>query len=162
MVITRKMAQRLSAGEILDELLTEQAYEDIKENIFDGTVIDKYRQVVYKGPLTLSYFCRGMNTSSGEYLEGYQQASFSAARDTSLRCAREKNAIHPDSWYLYCTVEAPDEDGFFTVQTFIETLEPFEQEHACINFNKPNDRKHLLIDALTGDEVVAYEIYYDT
>jgi len=158
MVVTRKMAyagpgaaQRLSAGEILDELLTDEAMCEACGN----QDVDQYRQVVYKGPLTLSCSC----------WRGYQEAS-SFARDTSLRCARDGD--RDDSWYVYGTFEAPGEDGFFTVQTFIETLDEFDhstrdrEEDICLNFSRPNDRKHLLIDALTGEEVVAFQISHDT
>ena len=174
---------RLSAGEILDELLTYEAMCDISEGEDGGPPMpmnqpynppvwkwrrwrsrfDKYRQVVYKGPITLCCYCCWMNTSSGETLEGYQMASF-LARDTSLRCARDGDG----DWYVYGTFEAPGEDGFFTVQTFIETLDKFDhstrdrEDDICLNFSRPNDRKHLLIDALTGEEVVAFEISHST
>ena len=180
MVITRKIMARLSAGEILDELLTYEAMRDIPDEshgpytvrvlLEDGwtwspdTVFDQYRQVVYKGPITLCCYCCWMNTSSGESLEGYQMASF-LARDTSLRCARHGDG--DDSWYVYGTFEPPDEGGgFFTVQTLVETLHKFgnatwTREEGCLCAITNND-KHLLIDALTGEEVVAYEVGHDT
>ena len=162
MVVTRKMAyagpgaaQRLSAGEILDELLTDEAMCEACGN----QDVDQYRQVVYKGPtITLSYYCITHET-----------ASF-LARDTSFRCARDAggDCDEADDWYVYGTFEAPGEDGFFTVQTFIETLDKFDhstrdrEDDICLNFSRPNDRKHLLIDALTGEEVVAFEISHST
>ena len=173
---------RLSAGEILDELLTYEAMGDISEGESSGPQMpmnqpynppvwkwrrwrsrfDKYRQVVYKGPITLSFYCCWMNTSSGESLEGYQMASF-LAQDTSLRCAQDGDG----DWHVYGTFEPPDEGGgFFTVQTLVETLEKFgdatwDREEGCLNAIT-NDDKHLLIDALTGEEVVAYGVGYDT
>ena len=173
---------RLSAGEILDELLTYEAMGDISEGESSGPQMpmnqpynppvwkwrrwrsrfDKYRQVVYKGPITLSFYCCWMNTSSGESLEGYQMASF-LAQDTSLRCAQDGDG----DWHVYGTFEPPDEGGgFFTVQTLVETLHKFgnatwTREEGCLCAITNND-KHLLIDALTGEEVVAYEVGHDT
>ncbi|XRB19458.1 hypothetical protein RI054_21g93040 [Pseudoscourfieldia marina] len=182
MVITRKMAQRLSAGEILDELLTYEAMGEIMSGESSGPPMpmnqpynppvwkwrrwrsrfDQYRQVVYKGPITLSCY---YNPAYDVSLDNPDETASFLARDDddSLRFARD--AIHPDSWYLYYgTFEPPDEgDGFFTVQTLIETLQKnFESEHTSICFDKPNDDKHLLIDALTGEEVVAFRVFQET